>query len=1185
MLLVNTHNTLVIGIDVHITTTPPFIPVHPFIGLVLDPMDYIPFLGGTVYINGQLRGVSDTSGILTTFRHIPMPSSPWAMAPIIAHESMNFFGSQNVYAEGIRLSPKGFQVMTCNDVGVSLSPPSMFAPTSTTISIPTGKPVMVAGPYIPDWEGILAGMVNSLGFGALKKIGGAVMKRLNKRLKKALGPKNKLSKALCYMGFEPINLVTGAVVYEGVDFELPGPIPLAWERNWYSDSNYDGWMGYGIHCNFDRAVELYPEEAAIGLRMADGRILAFPPLKHGESHYLRPEKTTLTRNQDGTYTAYAQDEALFYHFEDHTGIYAEHERYYLTRITDARGFAIRLHRRSHALTGITDSAGRELEVETDAHFRITEVKLKTSVQDETLVRYAYNEAGDLVAITDALGQTTAIDYADHLMVKKTDRNGQAFYWKYEGQDTNARCIETWGDGGWQHGKIAYHTEEGYNLVTDANGNTTRYKYTPEGLVTQITNAEGGHRFLRYTPHMELYREIDEEGCITGYTYDEKGNRTGMVHPDGAEEKFAYNKEGRLEMYIDGEGNKRMYIYCEDRPHLLDTIIEPDNSMVLFGYNEDQLVKEVKSEGRQTTLQYGRHYNLEAIADQEGHRTEWEYDYQGQVLNVHANGKFLQSFHYDNLGRAVDVTTSGEGNTRFEYNAYDEVTRVKTRTNTVDFAYTPLGNLRSRTENGVKVHFAYDKMEQLNAITNEHGQTYHFSRNKNGEITKETGFDATSRLYERDLAGRVIRTKQPDGTEIEYEYDRQGRLTRAEYADEHWETYSYNKNGLLVKAGNPHSAVALERDKRGRVVKERQYSGLYNDEGHTIESRYDKNGQRIETTSSLGAQIHHAYDSRGQRTETRAFQQPAEAGKNTAHYTANLSYNAFGQEVERVLNGQITSRMAYDYDGRLENHRVSNAGREYRNTNYVWNPNHQLRELADAVTGRWGRFVYDAFGALASAMYEDGSYDYKLPDEVGNLYQTEEKKDRQYGKGGQLLRDEYWHYLYDANGNLTKKTKYKPIPEAKLKAAEQRKEEMKHEQRHFFDWLLRYKEPDPVEALREEVPQAEAPWEYGQWQYEWQGNGMLKSVRKPDGTHVRFEYDALGRRTAKVLNGQIQRFVYDGNVLLHQWEYEEKDRPKTVTDEVGMLKIDKEEPVENLVTWVFEEGTFVPEAKITEEGTY
>ncbi|MEM0942226.1 MAG: RHS repeat domain-containing protein, partial [Bacteroidota bacterium] len=107
-----------------------------------------------------------------------------------------------------------------------------------------------------------------------------------------------------------------------------------------------------------------------------------------------------------------------------------------------------------------------------------------------------------------------------------------------------------------------------------------------------------------------------------------------------------------------------------------------------------------------------------------------------------------------------------------------------------------------------------------------------------------------------------------------------------------------------------------------------------------------------------------------------------------------------------------------------------------------------------------------------------------------------------------------------------------------------------------------------------MPQAEAHWEYGQWQYEWQDNGMLKSVRKPDGTYVRFEYNALGRRTAKVLNGQIQRVVYDGNVLLHQWEYEEKDRPKTVTDEVGMLKIDKEEPVENLVTWVFEEGTFV-----------
>jgi hypothetical protein len=62
------------------------------------------------------------------------------------------------------------------------------------------------------------------------------------------------------------------------------------------------------------------------------------------------------------------------------------------------------------------------------------------------------------------------------------------------------------------------------------------------------------------------------------------------------------------------------------------------------------------------------------------------------------------------------------------------------------------------------------------------------------------------------------------------------------------------------------------------------------------------------------------------------------------------------------------------------------------------------------------------GSLASAQYADGSYDYKLPNEVGNLYKTKEKDDRKYGKGGRLLQDKDWHYLYDDEGNLVKKTK-------------------------------------------------------------------------------------------------------------------------------------------------------------------
>lgn len=68
MLLADSHRTMVVGIDVHVTTTPPFNLLHPYIGMVLDVADYIPFLGTNVSVNGLKRGVSDTGGINIAYK-------------------------------------------------------------------------------------------------------------------------------------------------------------------------------------------------------------------------------------------------------------------------------------------------------------------------------------------------------------------------------------------------------------------------------------------------------------------------------------------------------------------------------------------------------------------------------------------------------------------------------------------------------------------------------------------------------------------------------------------------------------------------------------------------------------------------------------------------------------------------------------------------------------------------------------------------------------------------------------------------------------------------------------------------------------------------------------------------------------------------------------------------------------
>ncbi|SUB89287.1 Cell wall-associated polypeptide CWBP200 [Porphyromonas macacae] len=74
--------------------------------------------------------------------------------------------------------------------------------------------------------------------------------------------------------------------------------------------------------------------------------------------------------------------------------------------------------------------------------------------------------------------------------------------------------------------------------------------------------------------------------------------------------------------------------------------------------------------------------------------------------------------------------------------------------------------------------------------------------------------------------------------------------------------------------------------------------------------------------------------------------------------------------------------------------------------------------------------------------------------------------------------------------------------------------------------------------------------------------MLKSVKRPDGEVVSFEYDPLGRRISKRHKGTTTRWVWDGNVPLHEW-----------TDE------------EDITTWVFEEGGFVPCAKLQNGESY
>ena len=1138
MLPVNNHFTMVIGMDVHFTTLPPYNPFHPYVGMVLDPSAYIPFIGSTVNVNGVPRGLSDTPGILMTLVHIPLFTPPWLMTPIIGHESINFFASQNVFADGNRLAPKGYMIMTCNDTGVPLSlapgkkkawkiTPTLFAPTAYSLPVPSGPPVNVGGPYIPDWGGMLQNAAVRMGFMGVMK---GLNKVVNKVLKGALGP-NWLSRSLCHAGFEPVNFVNGAVVYDGTDFSLPGSIPFEWKRSWYSDSVYEGLLGHGCHLQYDREIQYYTDDEAWGLRMADGRVVAIPELTIAEPFYLRAEKITVTRHYE-SFEVYHHQEDLLYHFSRSDAQY-----YKLTRIS-RQAAQIEFIYDGSFLTKIIDTAGREIRVENDRKGRIISATVIVGPLKQHKISYTYDEQSNMTAITDAMGQSTEMVYENHLMVKKTDRNGQSFYWEY---DQQKRCIHTWGDGGWQEGWLHYFPEKGHNRITDATGAISTYYYNDKQLVTRIVNPIGGSKIFQYTPHNELYREIDEDGnLVAGYDYNEKGFITSITYGDQTQQHYLYTQDDNLMISISPGGKKETYFYYEGT-RLLRAIVHPDKQITQYTYTAQGLPATIKRDEKVLELYYDRYHNLIELHGN-GKKVRWNHDLLGEVTRVEDSPESFSNYEYDQLGRVTRIT-SPNGNIEYlKYNAYDDVTQVYRQEylegaaklesrglDVVKFDYTPLGSLQRRTQGEKRVLFDYDRMERLTKVINEHSEEYTFTRNTAGHIIAEKGFDGITKKYQHSNSGRVTSMKGPGGMDTRYRYNGKGQLSYVDYADGTWETYSYNKEGQLISAHNEQNRTYLERDDNGRIITEKQDRGM-GDAGHAIHSEYDKNSLRTRIMSDLGADIIQNYDTLGQLNHIQAAQQEK-------LWEARITRNAHGQATAYHFTGGVENHFSYDEAGRPINHIVKTGlGRECYKRQYVWNTANHLRLTIDDIRNRATQYHYDALHQLVSEQKGNQVDCYKNPDAVGNLYETLDRSDRKYENGGRLTRDGKWNYYYDTLGNLVLKTPF----------------------------ILN--EPDKLH------------WRNYCWRYTWNANGTLKWVVDPDGRKIDFEYDALGRRTAKITSKTITRYLWDGNVLLHEWSYPTENRPKQQVSELGEVSYEPE-PAENVTTWVYDEGSYTPIGKL------
>ena len=1197
MLLADSHITMVVGVDVHVTTAPPFNPIHPYMGMVMDPADYIPFLGTNVSVNGLKRGVSDTGGMIIPLVHIPL-AGPFAMASMIGHESMNFFASQTVFCDGSRMSPKGHMVMTCNDVGIPLSAgigknkagktrliPSLFAPTSFSLPVPTGKPVMVGGPYIPDWGGMLAGLAASIGFSSLMKLGrkglGKALKTFNKKVLKNTNIQNrfpstkKLSAYLCKNGFEPVNLVNGAVVYEGTDFGFPSPLPLEWTRAWYSDSEYEGWLGHGVHCCYDRTVESFEDEGVTMLRMEDGRAVAFPPIAPGGEFYLRTERMTLRRTEKG-YEAYSHDSLLTYRFDMRDG-----GAWRMTRIENPDGLHIQLRFSNGRFSGLSDPAGRTVHAATDTNGRVTSLSFVTDKGEERLVSYTYDGSGNMTGITDAMDKTTEMSYSGHLMTEKTDRNGDTYYWEY---DSKGRCVHTYGNDGMMEGRIEYHPSEGYNLVTDSTGGTTTYRYTPDQLVTAEIDPLGNETRHSYTDFMEPYRTIDPEGGVTGYSYDNDGNLTGVTYPDGSGEMYIYDDKGRLGIHVDREGNKTVRLYDMERPHLVSRFIDRDGGVTEFTYDSHGQPVGVGKGDRRSDLSYDGSLNLVSWHEDGKLLGGWKHDARGRLIERSSPGSRTEFYVYDALDRLRRIDARDGNVIHLGYDSYGSITEARDARRHVRMGYNSVGSMTWREEAGNRVSFRYDGMDRLREVVNEAGAGYVFRRDLAGNISSEKDYGGIERIYHRDGCGRVTRIERPEGRSTAYTYDTMGRVLTAEYHDGTKEEYGYDRNGLMATADNGEARMVFERDPMGRVTKETmglpggdKFMGVM-----SVESEYNAYGERTRVGSSLGADTELSYDRLGlvggikatvRKPEADEASAYGDAGGDVRSWESTIGRDDAGREVERFATGGIRITTDYNDMGLVRSRHVRSGNRHTGWRSYRWDVGARLMSMRSNLSPEPVIFDYDSMCNLVRGDYSMYESVFRTPDKVGNLYREDGCKGREYDRGGRLLWDGEYHYRYDCEGNLVHKSRRDvSVPESGHT-----------EKKGWLGMLFSADDADKKDNSLEADPFA--CWQPGDTCYEWQANGMLAGVRIPDGRTVTFGYDALGRRISKRTGDTVHRFGWDGNVVLHEWDTDEARRPRLVTDQTGREEYDGTEKPEGLVTWVYDGTSFTPVAKVTDGERY
>jgi RHS repeat-associated protein len=1099
-----------IGIDIHMYELVPGTPPVPLptahISMVLDPFDYLPFIGATVQVAGVKRATAGTGGLSV---HIPLALwVPFLRAPGGPQfDDELFMGSKTVLADDSPFSRLGMPVLDCSVVGMvppfRLKKPSkphlsMTLPTSINLAIPDS--VFVGGPPTISLMGIASKLglaALGKGFKALRRTKGfqraeEAFKKARQKLFKNMEPgflKCKVLRA------EPVDIRDGSVAVFHEDFFIPGRLPLTWTRVYSSNSSHDGICGYGWQTPADFRLEIEPDGMVLFFEESGAAVFPHLPEAAGTAHavteFVDGAQLSWIRNGGADELHVVTKDDLRYVFRKPASNVAPlHQALHLQieKIEDLCGNHWRFERADGDLTRIVESGidelpGRFIEVH-QAAGKIHQLSLHDPFTglNHPLATYRYQNQ-DLVAALDALDAARTFDYDRHRLVRHADRLGLSFYYTY---DSEWRVVHAWGDQGLHNFRFAYNPALRETEVTDSLGHTSLIKFDEDNLPLC---------------------EIDPLGGVTIFEYDYVGRTTAIVDPMGSRTEFSYDERGNLLKFLPADGNATVMIF-DDANHMTK-VVDPlgqhwrrvwDNRGLLleqsspmgacsrFEYDAyGQLQVFTNPRGATTTLRYDRHGNPSQMTDALGHSSYFENHVLGYLRRRTDSVSAVVEYRHDAKGRLLQTLQANGSNLYYEYDAEDQLVGytgpdgARTR-----LEYTGIGRLAKRVKaNGRVVQYVYDTEEQLIGLINERQESYGLKRDALGRIVEEVDYWKQMRKYRYDAAGRLLSASDPLGKNVSYVTDRMGRIVKKILPDPGnpgrriQEEFSYDKTGALTEMRNPHRHILRKFDADGRLTEELQ-------DGFQIENRYDEVGNRLSRKTSAGNLLVFTFDLRDQLASVVINQESP----------ILIERDALGRIVKEQLSEHVQRQRAYDKAGHWCAQTVLRDQAPLFSVKYDYDLAGNQTRRNDSEYGN-DLYRYDPLGNILRHTDPAGRITDFINDPAGDRLRTQIRAaEMKQVAGAEGMAEAVWsregsyegvRYVFDRAGNLVQRGA-KPPASGNVPAQE-------------HDVQLR--------------------WDANQRLIETSGAGQV----------IRYGYDPLGRRVFKRNSQQTTWFFWDGDMLL------------------------------------------------------